>query len=61
MNACVFVKILKILNSQPKSTAKELAEATNMSVRNVYRVVNDMICAGILIDLKPGTGGVFIC
>lgn len=53
--------ILFTLLSKRKETASSLAEKYGVSIRSVYRYIDEMIIAGIPIDVVRGSkGGIFI-
>lgn len=57
----IIMDIFFTLLSRKKVSAHELAEKNGISVRSVYRYVDEMIIAGIPLDRQPGrNGGVYI-
>ena len=57
----IMVKILATLLSRKKVTAKELAERYEVSMRTIYRYVEDLSVAGIPIEIARGRyGGIAI-
>ena len=57
----VMIKILATLLAKRKVTAKELAERYEVSVRTVYRYIDDLSLAGIPVTITRGRyGGVAI-
>ena len=57
----IMVKILATLLSKRKVTAKELADKYEVSLRTVYRYIEDLSVAGIPIDVVRGRyGGITI-
>ena len=49
-------QIIQIIRSNRLTTAKQLAEALEVSVRTVYRDVGDLICSGVPIYGEAGIG-----
>jgi predicted DNA-binding transcriptional regulator YafY len=49
-------QIIQIIRSHRLTTAKQLAEQLEVSVRTVYRDVNDLICSGVPIFGEAGVG-----
>jgi len=57
----VMIKMLLLLTSRRKVTAREIAERFEISVRSVYRYVEELNVAGVPIDVVRGRyGGIFI-
>lgn len=57
----IMIGILFTLLDRRKVTATYLAGKYSISVRSVYRYVEEMICAGIPIDIARGSqGGIYI-
>lgn len=57
----VMIKILMLLTSRRKVTAQEIADRFDISVRSVYRYIEEMNVAGVPIDVVRGRyGGLFI-
>lgn len=57
----VMIKMLLLLTSRRKVTAREIAERFEISVRSVYRYVEELNVAGVPIDVVCGRyGGIFI-
>ena len=57
----VMIKMLLLLTSRRKVTAREIAERFEISVRSVYRYVEELYVAGVPIDVVRGRyGGIFI-
>ncbi|MCM1438433.1 MAG: YafY family transcriptional regulator [Roseburia sp.] len=55
------IKMLMLLTSRRKVTAKEIAERFEISVRSVYRYVEELNVAGVPVDVVRGRyGGIFI-
>lgn len=53
----IMVKMLMILLSRRKTTANELAQRFNISVRTVYRYVEELNVSGIPVDVTRGRYG----
>lgn len=56
------LKIIKILNTNSKSTtisAQQLATLLGVSTRTVYRYIEELIIAGIPINIQAGRLGGF--
>lgn len=53
----VMLKILMQLLSKRKITAKEIAERYEISVRSVYRYVEELIVCGVPVDITRGRYG----
>lgn len=53
----IMLKILMALLTRRKITAQEIAERYDVSVRSVYRYVEELSVAGIPIDVKRGRYG----
>lgn len=51
------LKILMLLLSKKKITAKEIAERYEISVRSVYRYVEELIVCGVPVDVARGRYG----
>ena len=51
------LKILKILNECPQTTAPKIAAELDISIRSVYRYVDEITCCGYPINVKSGNGG----
>lgn len=57
----IMLKMLTLLMSRRKVTAKELADRFEISVRSVYRYVEELNVAGVPVDVVRGRyGGIFI-
>lgn len=59
MQGRAFIVIVKQLNSRPKVTAVELAQELGVSVRTVYRYLDELTVSGIPIDSQRGCYGGF--
>lgn len=57
MKYTVMFKILTLLLNKRKMTAKEIARRYEISVRSVYRYVEEMIVCGVPIDVSRGRYG----
>jgi predicted DNA-binding transcriptional regulator YafY len=57
MKADRLVSILLLLQSAPRRTADELARATEVSVRTIYRDIDALCAAGIPIHAERGYAG----
>ena len=56
------IKMLSLLLSRRKVTAKEIADRFEISVRSVYRYAEEMNVAGVPIDVVRGRyGGIYVC
>lgn len=53
----IMLKILMLLLSKKKITAKEIAERYEISVRSVYRYVEELIVCGVPVDIARGRYG----
>ncbi len=54
-------EILFILLSKRKVSARELAQRFGVSVRSIYRYIDEMTVSGIPIDVARGaSGGIYI-
>ncbi|MDE6557624.1 MAG: YafY family transcriptional regulator [Clostridia bacterium] len=57
----IMIKMLMLLTSRRKVTAKEIADRFDISVRSVYRYVEELNVAGVPVDVVRGRyGGIFI-
>ncbi|MCD7728796.1 MAG: YafY family transcriptional regulator [Clostridia bacterium] len=57
----IMIKMLMLLLSRRKVCAKEIASRYDISVRSVYRYIDELIVAGIPIDVSRGRyGGISI-
>ena len=57
----IMIKMLMLLMAKKKVTAGEIAERFEISVRSVYRYVEELNVAGVPIDVVRGRyGGIFI-
>ncbi|MDE7256429.1 MAG: HTH domain-containing protein, partial [Clostridia bacterium] len=57
----IMIKMLTLLMSRRKVTAKEIADRFDISVRSVYRYVEELNVAGVPVDVVRGRyGGIFI-
>lgn len=57
----IMIKMLMLLITRRKVTAKEIAERFEISVRSVYRYVEELNVAGVPVDVVRGRyGGIFI-
>lgn len=57
----IMIKMLMLLTSRRKVTAREIAERFEISVRSVYRYVEELNVAGVPVDVARGRyGGIFI-
>lgn len=57
----VMLKMLMLLMTRRKVTAKEIADRFEISVRSVYRYVEELNVAGVPVDVVRGRyGGIFI-
>lgn len=59
MSGRVFVVLIATLNSTPKITATELAQKLEVSVRSVYRYLEELTVSGIPINVERGRNGGF--
>ena len=59
MSGRIFVAIVATLNSKPKITATELAQKLEISVRSVYRYLDELTISGIPINVERGRNGGF--
>ena len=58
----IMIKMLTLLLSRRKVTAKEIAERFEISIRSVYRYAEEMNVAGVPIDVIRGRyGGIYVC
>ena len=58
----IMIKMLSVLLTRRKVTAAELAERFEISIRSVYRYVEEMNVAGVPIDVVRGRyGGICLC
>ena len=58
----IMIKMLTLLLSRRKVTAREIAERFEISVRSVYRYAEEMNVAGVPIDVVRGRyGGIYVC
>lgn len=58
----IMIKMLNLLLTRRKITAKEIAERFDISIRSVYRYVEEMNVAGVPIDVVRGRyGGICLC
>ena len=58
----IMIKMLTLLLSRRKVTAQEIADRFEISVRSVYRYVDEMNVAGVPIDVVRGRyGGIYVC
>lgn len=53
----IMIKILMLLLSRRKVCAREIAERYEISVRSVYRYIEELCVAGIPIDVARGRYG----
>ncbi len=57
----IMLKMLLMLTSRRKITAKEIADRFEISVRSVYRYVDELNVSGVPVDVVRGRyGGIFI-
>ncbi|MDE7379650.1 MAG: YafY family transcriptional regulator [Clostridia bacterium] len=57
----IMIKMLMLLTSRRKATAAEIADRFEISVRSVYRYVEELNVAGVPVDVVRGRyGGIFI-
>ncbi len=57
----IMIKMLMLLTSRRKVTAAEIADRFEISVRSVYRYVEELNVAGVPIDVVRGrSGGIYI-
>lgn len=57
----IMIKMLMLLTTRRKVTAGEIAERFDISVRSVYRYVDELNIAGVPLDIVRGRyGGIFI-
>ncbi|MDE7087607.1 MAG: YafY family transcriptional regulator [Clostridia bacterium] len=57
----IMIKMLMLLTSRRKVTAKEFAEKFDISIRSVYRYVDELNVAGVPVDVVRGRyGGIYI-
>lgn len=57
----IMIKMLMLLTSRRKVTAREIADRFEISVRSVYRYVDELNVAGVPVDVVRGRyGGIFI-
>ncbi|MGN0804503.1 MAG: helix-turn-helix transcriptional regulator [Candidatus Coproplasma sp.] len=57
----IMIKMLNMLSSRLKITAREVAERFEISQRSVYRYVEELNVAGVPVDVVRGRyGGIFI-
>lgn len=57
----IMVKILMLLLARRKATAREIADRYDISIRSVYRYVEELAVAGIPVDVARGRyGGITI-
>lgn len=57
----IMIKMLMLLTTRRKVTAKEIADRFEISVRSVYRYVEELNVAGVPVDVVRGRyGGIFI-
>ncbi len=57
----IMIKMLNMLTSRRKVTAKEIADRFEISLRSVYRYIEELNVAGIPVDVVRGRyGGIFI-
>lgn len=59
MKGRAFIVILKELNSRTKVTAVELAQELGVSVRTIYRYLDELTASGLPIDTERGKYGGF--
>lgn len=58
----IMIKILNLLLTRRKVTAAEIAERFEISIRSVYRYVEEMNVAGVPVDIMRGRyGGICLC
>ena len=58
----IMIKMLTLLLSRRKITAKEISDRFEISVRSVYRYVEEMNVSGVPIDVERGRyGGIYVC
>lgn len=58
----IMIKMLSLLLSRRKVTAKEIADRFEISIRSVYRYAEEMNVAGVPIDVVRGRyGGIYVC
>ena len=51
------LKILKILNEYPRISASKIAIELDISVRSVFRYVDELTCCGYPINVERGRYG----
>lgn len=57
----IMIKMLMLLTSRRKVTAREIADRFEISVRSVYRYVEELNVAGVPVDVVRGRyGGIYI-
>lgn len=59
MNGRVFVVIVRMLNAKPKISANEIAQELGISVRTVYRYLEELTMSGLPINAERGRYGGF--
>lgn len=59
MKGRAFIVILKELNSRSKISAVELAQELGVSVRTIYRYLDELTVSGLPIDTERGKYGGF--
>lgn len=57
MRASRLVSILSLLQTRERMTARQLAEAVEVSVRTIYRDMDSLAAAGIPVYAEPGHDG----
>ena len=58
----IMINLLSLLLARRKVTAAEVADRFEISVRSVYRYVEEMNVAGVPIDVVRGRyGGIYVC
>ena len=53
----IMLKILMLLLQKRKITASELAKKYEVSVRSIYRYVEELITCGVPVDVERGRYG----
>jgi len=58
----IMIKMLTLLLTRRKVTAREMSERFEISIRSVYRYAEEMNVAGVPIDVVRGRyGGIYVC